>query len=430
MSNKSTEKMSFKELVLLYHKLGFGNIAKAYSTEEENKFYNFVSRKLSEKYPKFVNYKQAYNLLKDNGQIVTISTTGQRGFYDDKRNIIGVKHFLDRLTTTIFHEIVHKLSYLIGNGKITKLPEVYREAGTEYITAEALKTKTTKACVFGNIWGKFPNTISSYFLEYIFVNQLNYLFGGDSLEESILKGNLSFENKLKQQLGEPKYDALTKKMTEMSKDFFYYAGFYNINSSKENVELRTKLMKSINIIQAFILQEGFNSKIRDAQTPEEANSILNELLEFSDLRLRVKEDDKFVDKAFRRYFNKAKKEFSARFPEENFNQRFTPDDWQTKYPEIQKVVQISPEEERKIRKMGKENYKKYKESFFKKLFGIKNEEEPNALVNAKTKFLNQSKKFNEELRKGVKAPNESSVISSQIDKSENIKKTDKPRDVQ
>ena len=201
MNNKEKDKMLFKDLVVLYHKLGFGDIAKSYSVEEENKFYSLVISKLAKKYPKFVNYKEAYDLLKDNGQIFTISTIGKKGFYDEERNIIGIRHFLNRLTTTIFHEIVHKLSYLIGKGEITKLPEVYKEAGTEYITAETLKTRTTRACVFSNIWGKFPNTISSYYLDYIFVRQLNTIIGGEALEETILKGNLTFENKLKEQIG-------------------------------------------------------------------------------------------------------------------------------------------------------------------------------------------------------------------------------------
>lgn len=428
MNKKSEEKMSLKELVLLYHKIGFGDIAKTYSPEEENKFYNLVSSKLAEKYPKLVNHSEAYNLLKDNGQIVTINTTGQRGFFDDKRNIIGVKHFLDRLTTTIFHEIVHKYSFLIGNGEINKLPEVYREAGTEYITAETLKTKTTKACIFSNIWGRFPNTISSYFLEYIFVNQLNALFGKGALEDSILKGNLSFENRLKKQFGKPKYEALTKKMSEISKDFFYYAGFYNINSAKENVELRTKLTNSINIIQAFILKEGFDEKIRSATTAEEANLVLDSMLEFSDLRLRTKEDGKFADKDFKKYFNRAKKEFSARFPDTTFSQKFDPENWQTKYPEIEKVVQIPKEEEKKVKRMGKENYRKYKKSIFRKFFGIKNEEDAKALIRDEVS-LSQTRNFNEELRVNNKNLNKDMLPTNKVDKKA-YSKADKPRDVQ
>ena len=199
MTNKKEIKTSFKELFLLYRKLGYGNIARTYSVDDENKFYSIVAKKLAKKYPVFVNYENAYELLKDNGQIITIDTLGQKGFYDEKRNIIGIRHFLTRLTTTVFHEIVHKLSYIAGKGEIYKLPEVYREAGTEYITAETLKTKTTKACIFSNIWGRFPNTITSYYLDYIFVNQLNSILGDSSLEESILKGNLSFENRIEEQ---------------------------------------------------------------------------------------------------------------------------------------------------------------------------------------------------------------------------------------
>lgn len=388
--------MTLKELVLLYRKLGYGDVSKIYSNEEENKFYNLVSSKLAEKYPKFVNYQEAYDLLKDNGRIVTINTPGQKGFYDDKRNIIGIKHFLDRLTTTIFHEIVHKLSYLIGNGKISKLPEVYREAGTEYITAETLKTKTAKACVFSNIWGKFPNTISSYYLDYVFVKQLNAILGGDALEESILKGNLSFEDRMKQYFGISKYDEITKKIGAISKDFFYYSAFYNINSAKENRELRARLEASIDTVQDFILKEGFYSKIKGVQTPEEANSILDTLLEFSELRLRTREDGKFVDTDFEEFFYGAKQEFSLRFPKERFKQKFIPDDWKVKYPDLEKVVEIPAEEKRKVVKMGKENYKKYREPFIKRIFGVFAEDSNNA-VSIRQISSNSNRNFDEEL---------------------------------
>ena len=68
---KNEEITSFRDLVLQYHKSGQGDIAKCYSREQENKFYNLVALRLSNKYPQFVNYLDSYNLLKDNGQIVT-----------------------------------------------------------------------------------------------------------------------------------------------------------------------------------------------------------------------------------------------------------------------------------------------------------------------------------------------------------------------
>lgn len=368
MPNKKEIKTSFKELFSLYRKLGFGNIARTYSVEEENKYYNVVASKLSKKYPDFVDYDEAYSLLKDNGQIVTIDTLGQKGFYDEVRNIIGIRHFLTRLTTTVFHEIVHKLGYLTGKGEIYKLPDVYREAGTEYITAETLKTKTVKACVFSNIYGRFPNTISSYYLDYILVNQLNSILGDSSLEESILRGNLSFENSLKKKMGIIKYDVLTKKMTDINKDFFQYSACYNVNSDKENEELRENLTSAIDTVQYYILRTGFDERIKKAQNAKEAKNILNDMLKFADLRLKKEENGIFVDREFQRYFNRAKEEFQYKFPNAQFEQVFIPDEWGNKYETLERVIQIKPEEEKQVKKLGKENYKKFKEGLISRFF--------------------------------------------------------------
>ena len=425
MPNKKEIKTSFRELFLLYRKLGFGNIARTYSVEEENKYYNVVSSKLAKKYPNLVDYNEAYGLLKDNGQIVTIDTLGQKGFYDEVRNIIGIRHFLTRLTTTVFHEIVHKLGYLIGKGEIYKLPDVYREAGTEYITAETLKTKTVKACVFSNIYGRFPNTISSYYLDYIFVNQLNSILGDSSLEESILRGNLSFENSLKKKMGIIKYDVLTKKMTDINKDFFQYSACYNVNSDKENEELRENLTSAIDTVQYYILRTGFDERIKNVKNAKEANSILRDMLKFADLRLKKEEDGKFVDREFQIYFNKAKAEFNYRFPDVQFQQVFIPEEWGEKYQTLERIVQVKPEEEKQVKKLGKENYKKFKEGLISRFFSNGKYSDYYIVRKPHIEF---SRNFNEELRVKAKNPINNGSSSNIPRKVLPTNKKEKPRD--
>ena len=425
MSNKKEIKISFKELFLSYRKLGFGNIARTYSIEEENKYYSVVVNKLAKKYPSLVNYQEAYNLLKDNGQIVTVDTLGQKGFYDEERNIIGIRHFLTRLTTTIFHEIVHKLSYLTGKGEIYNLPEVYREAGTEYITAETLKNRNTKACIFSNIWGKFPNTISSYYLDYILVNQLNCILADNSLEESILKGNLSFENSLKSKMGIIKYDVITKKMTEINKDFFQYSAFYNLNSNKENEALKEKLTSAIDMVQYYILRTGFDERIKNAQSESEANKVLQDLLEFSELRLKRKEEKCFTDREFQIYFSKAKNEFYYKFPNAKFDYEFNPNEWGEKYPDLEKVIQIKPEEEKQVKKLGKENYKKFKESFLNRFFSNGKYSDYYIVRKPHREF---SRNFNDELMVKGQNPINNTTNSNTPRKILPTNKREKPRD--
>ncbi|MBR3613906.1 MAG: hypothetical protein IKL55_01860 [Clostridia bacterium] len=425
MTGKKEIKTSFKELFLLYRKLGYGNIARTYYVEDENKFYNIVVSKLARKYPKLVKYEEAYNLLKDNGQIVTIDTLGQRGFYDEKRNIIGIRHFLTRLTTTVFHEIVHKLGYLVGKGEIYKLPNVYREAGTEYVTAETLKTKNVKACVFSNIWGRFPNTISSYYLDYIFVNQLNLILGDNSLEESILKGNLKFENSLKQKMGIIKYDVLTKKMTEINRDFFEYSACYKVNTDKKNEQLREKLTATVDVVQYYILRAGFDEKISSVKTPEEASKVLDEMLRFSDFRLRKKENGNFIDREFQIYFNKAKSEFYYKFPKASFNQIFIPNDWNEKYADLERVIEIKPEEEKQVKKLGRENYKKFKDTFLNRMFSTGKYCDFTIVRKAHCEF---ERNFNDELKVRNLSTMNNTNFSNKPRKILPITRREKPRD--
>ena len=48
-------------------------IIKGYSEEEENRFYYFICKKLSERYPDFINFQSTYDIIKNKGNIFTAS---------------------------------------------------------------------------------------------------------------------------------------------------------------------------------------------------------------------------------------------------------------------------------------------------------------------------------------------------------------------
>ena len=369
MKKLKNETIKLKDLTVLYHKLGYGNIAQFYNNDEANIYYSFVATKLSEKYPDLVAKKEIEDLLCDKGKILTIDSVIKKGFYDSERNIVAIKHYLNRVTTTLFHEIVHKISFLKGNGEIEKIPSVIKEAGTEKVTAETLMSKKTIGYVFGNVWGKFPNTISDYYLSYSFINQLNHIAGKNQIEKTILNGDLTFENRLKEIYGEEQYQDIVSGLTKIEEDFCEYSVYNSINGKKKNETLKERLSENIDALQDKILRLSYDKKVSEVKNHEEADEILRNMLSFSENRLRRKVDGKLTDRAFEEYFLNVKKTLESRFKGHKFDRHFDSDEWRKKYPELVDVVQITEEEKRKIAKDGKNNYKQAKGSFFSKLFG-------------------------------------------------------------
>ena len=92
MKKLKNETIKLKDLTVLYHKLGYGNIAQFYNNDEANIYYSFVATKLSEKYPDLVAKKEIEDLLCDKGKILTIDSVIKKGFYDSERNIVAIKH--------------------------------------------------------------------------------------------------------------------------------------------------------------------------------------------------------------------------------------------------------------------------------------------------------------------------------------------------
>ncbi len=419
MDNKTlkNENHNLKELTVQYHKMGY-DIAQTYTRKTEGYFYSFVCKKIEEKYPNLFSAKEIEGLIKDNGRIVTVSSIIEKGFYDYRRNVLAIGHYLDRMTTTLFHECVHKISYLKGKGMIEKLPSVYKEAGTEIITSESLKTKDTYGYVFGNVWAKMPNTVTSYFLECNLVKQLNYIVGNQSIERTILNGDLTFEHELKRKIGEKEYGEITGLITKIGEDFREFSIYHSINSQNTNMNLEQNLKDNLDDVQQRILTLAFNKKISLASSIEDANKVLDEMLKFSNYRMRYVEKRRLVDKSFEKYFDNAKKTFEERFGGHKFEQKFNPSNWLNKYSKYVDVEQVSLKEQEAIKKEGKRRYKLVKPSGFLGLFKKENDNELPKPVEYKSVT---HKKLEEDFFKSIEVTN--------VDMRPSATKTEKKKDI-
>ena len=408
-----------KELVVLYHKNKFGDIAQTYSKDVEEKFYKLICSKLSQKYPQLVDYEKAVNLLKSRGNIFTANCKNNEGTYDSKGKNICVNHYLNRLTTTIFHETVHKYGDLRNEEQekgVRELRHFFREPGTEKVTAESLMSGYTKGYVFGNVWGRFPNTIHSYYLSYLLASQMNYIIGGNLLEESVLDGKSTFEEKGEELYGKETLDSIYDVISRIEYKFTDYSYYNKIIRKKEAEKISEDLKKLINDAQELILKEGYKKKIEEVSSLEEANNLLNELLGFAEYRIRYKVKDRFEDSRFEKFFEDTKAKFKEKFPDASFEQKFDSNDWEGKYPDLKDVVEITDEERQQIKEQAKVIKRKYNPGFWDLIRGNKLDQEVSLLPNKKTMSQYKNDGFNFELSVNAKSSDSSIERKSKIKK--------------
>jgi hypothetical protein len=63
---------------------------------------------------------------------------------------------------------------------------VFKEAGTEIVSAKSLDDKEGRLLIFNGVYGKAPIKSDSNILSIVLVNQINKALGGNTLEKSII----------------------------------------------------------------------------------------------------------------------------------------------------------------------------------------------------------------------------------------------------
>lgn len=353
-----------------YLKRKIGTVVKVYSEDDEKKYYFYVCKKLAEKYPELVNEKETFDRISSKGRILTAHlNNNNNGTFDEVNNMVLINHFLDRMTTFLFHEIVHKIGFMASKG--AELPKAMKEAGTEKVTAESMMSKYTKGYIFSNVWARFPNTISTYFLDYAMINQMNFLVGENAIEESVLKGNTSFIDKLKEKFGEQDANSLMENFKEMSYHFDYYSMFYKVLNKKEKANRESKIESAIAKIQEITLR-SFDKAAEGVETKQQADDLLNTMLEYSNYRIRRRENDGFRDDEFEICFSNMKQKMQEKFKGKEFVQTFNPNSW-NELEDFIEVEQIPKEEKIKIRELKKQTTMDYKTCMLLYALGIKKE---------------------------------------------------------
>ena len=362
--------MKEEKIVDEYYKRNVITVLNSYSNKTTYLFYSIVYKKILERYGKEFEDKDLVMKLVKNGKIYTASIISSGGSFDDRNGNILINQYLNRLTTFVFHEIVHKISWIKSNKKGNRLNSVSNEGGTNIITNESLKTFDGKMLYFGKYLARHPNIINDTYLSYeLFLSQLNQIIGNDALPKSILNGNNSFDKKCEKFYGEDRYRQMISTIIDIhTRNKKYWIDYKNKNPKLKESE--KELGKLVEDTQNQILSYSFDKLSEKVENKKEAELYLSKLSDFSSYRIRLLNGKKTEDPFFVEYFNRKKKELEEKV---GTSLETTHDDttWDSKYKFVNlSVVEVPESEKREIREKGFREQKWIKLRRIQSLFGI------------------------------------------------------------
>lgn len=350
-----------KAIAKRYRILSLGKIAKIYSLEEEVQIYEKVAELIFQRYGNIIERQDVIDILASMGHIFTMVVKDREAFYEYKTGNIGISHYL-RLSKDLLHELVHKLGYLQEDESFKNMSNVFKEAGTEYVSATTLNSNFSRILIFDNVYAKFPEKTDADFLLVCLTNQINQAIGGQKLEQSILKGRDYFKQAIIDRWGEKYYINLEQNLVDLAREERKYWLSYEYFSEEEKENSESDIKKHIYSIQDTILQAEFNKRFEEIENAEAATTFLKELKEFETNRIRERElvdgEDKYVDHGFLDIFSNYKNSLEEKYGTLPVN--FEEDEWSKKFIGRKTEEEVSEEEKREIYLMAIELQNKFR----------------------------------------------------------------------
>lgn len=315
----------------LFKRAGYGRIIVENDKEIESIIYKGVAKLLHSRYGNIVDENELYDRLTMYGRIYTMDLEQKNGFYDDNTAHIGINHFLNRLSNTLLHEIIHKAGALSFNEAFYNLPTVYKEAGAEIISSETLKSEYCKEFIYNGNWAKFPDKLQSRYLLCSLVNQMNIAIGEEYLADTIINGTDSFENKAKEVFGQEGFERYTKELEAIvDKERKYWKK--DINDKNTKLSAEKELDSLVDEWQNNLLIDVFDKKAKEVTTYGESLNLLKSLKDLSEYRVKRDSMGKnYSDSFFKEFFEEKKSEFQRRFSDKEFKIEYDETEWSKKY---------------------------------------------------------------------------------------------------
>lgn len=290
-----------------YTASGLAIIANGYPNEFERDVYECLARLLVGK--SFVSAKsdEIVERLSSHGRLYSAKMLkkNEQAFYHLTSANILVYSMFSKLDRKIVHELIHKLGYMTFDQEFYDMPEILIESGTEIVTNKILNQPVCRENIEGDFWGRCVGVQPAYFLESFFVTQLNKVVGNELLEKSIVDGKNDIEPEMIRLFGKENYTYFLEKikdacMLEKKLGLIFYC------------KDKKAFLEQLNMLQNEILEIGFDAKYDRIQTKDEAEKYLEELMLFSDYRLKCREKD-WKDDFFYEYYDGKAKELTNKY---------------------------------------------------------------------------------------------------------------------
>lgn len=364
---ESFSKFNEDELYDFFKSVKFANIVMSYPASLEKEVYSHFASIVKKKYPQFCDREDIIRTLALYGNIYTgkISKSLGEGIYHINSANIILYSFLNKLNESLVHELLHKLGYLKFNEDFYQMPIIYLEAGTELITNTVLNNPLCREMILGTMWTRSVGVQPRYLIETLLVNQLNVACGQASLERSILEGKNYIEQDIISLIGKEKYNLIFTKMQDICRlEKTYWKS--SIRKSKEQV-----IYKKVLEFQEDVLQEIFGARINKIENKEDAEKLLNELMNFSDFRVKF-EDSFESDIDFEKFFKKQKESLEKKF-NTTFSVKDVTTSWKDRFPTVfldEGKLEEEKLQKNKINEMAAKREEK-ELGFFRRLFKTK-----------------------------------------------------------
>ena len=367
-----------EKIVKHYQELSYGDVAKGYTEDEELAIYEEFSTKIASKYEGIITKSEALDRLQSRGKIYTMVVNNREGFFEYDTANIGIPHFL-RLTATLAHELVHKLGYMKKDSTFLKMNPVFKEAGTEIVSAKSLDDKEGRLLIFNGVYGKAPVKSDSNILSIVLVNQINKALGGNTLEKSIINGHDYFKEEIIKRWGKDYYVYLSENIKDISRIEEKYWKNYSHLDQEEKELVEYDLKHRIAKVQDTVLDAEFGTKIKKVHSKADSIKFLKELKEFGLNRVRYQRetDDgrlEYYDPNFEDAYTDFKEilEIEAGPLDEKYDEF----DWVKSIPEIEPEKDFEESEQDEVYLMAERlrrnvNAQKGFFGFLRKLFGRK-----------------------------------------------------------
>lgn len=399
--NEDFSKYNEDEMYKFFKSIRYAKVVRSYPNSLEKDIYKHVASIIKKQYPKYCDEDDIVKTLSMYGNIYTAQITKGlgNGLYHINSATVLIYSFLNKLNDSVVHELIHKLGYLKYNEDFYKMPKIYIEAGTELITNTVLNKPLCREMLLGKMWTRSVGVQPRYLTETALVNQLNMACGNDSLERSILNGRNYIEPEIKNIMGEEKYSLLFAKLNDICR----LEKAYWKSSRKEAKE--TEIYNRIYDFQEDILHEILEKRISQVKTREEAEQILNEVMQFSDYRLKV-EGTNGKDESFEIFFEEHKKALEERF-KTTFEIKDITTEWENRYP----IIMLEKSE------LDKEEMEKNKIDDMAE----SKEDQNGSLLKRFLKFGRPKKTIQDNTKNRLKLPDNSCYLNNKSIKSVEIK---------